>query len=88
MKIKQRISILRMVSQYWTLGDHCLFPGLFGALIMWSLSTEEGIVLQLAQSEDTYLVGMSCPGEVGCFEEGVCCARRCNTCMGQCSSPA
>ena len=33
-------------------------------------------------------MGMSCPSSVGCFEDGVGCARECDTGLGQCSGPS
>ena len=35
-----------------------------------------------------HLVDMSCPSYVGCFEDGVGCARKCDTGLGHCSGPS
>ena len=39
-------------------------------------------------SKGAHLMGMSCPGEVGCFEEGVGCASGCNARLSQCCGPS
>ena len=77
------------VLECWIFGDHIL-PSVFRLAILWFFSyhSQEGILLWLSQRQSAHLVGMSCPSYVGCFEDGVGCARECDTGLGHCIGPS
>ncbi|KAJ3585136.1 hypothetical protein NHX12_013858 [Muraenolepis orangiensis] len=64
----------------WTLGDHILSPSFV-------TMSKKASCCSFRQSQGTHLVGMSCPSEVGRFEERDGCASGCDTTLSQCSGP-
>ena len=69
--------MLRMVSQYWNVGILVIISCLQASFVWPSSDFSVTILLQLSQRQSAHLVGMSCPSYVGCFEDGVGCAKEC-----------
>ena len=69
--------MLSMIPQYWNVGILVIISCLQASFVWPSCDFSVTILLYLSQRQSAHLVGIFCHSYVGCFEDGVCCAKEC-----------